>query len=180
MRELLKLEWVELVCLRDFPGASAAPEVGRTLAENAIAKAIAAHRMTGLAAIADDTGLEVDALGGRPGVYTARFAGPGATHTQNISRLLEVMTGVAPPQRTARFRTVCAACFPKLPDCLVEGVLEGRITEHPRGTAGFGYDPVFEIRELGKTLAELSPAEKNACSHRARAAEQLVRKLAGL
>lgn len=180
MRELLQLEWAELVGLGDVAGASAAPEVGKTLEENALAKARAALRMTGMPAIADDTGLEVDALGGKPGVYTARFAGPGATYAQNVHRLLEVMTGIEPARRTARFRTVCAACFPNLPECVTEGVLEGRITEHPRGTNGFGYDPVFEVAGLGRTLAELASPEKNALSHRAKAAQALVRKIAGL
>jgi len=179
MRELLQLDWAELVSLRDFAGTSVPPEVGKTLEENALAKARAAHRMTGLPAIADDTGLEVDALGGRPGVYTARFAGPDASYAQNLHRLLEVMTGVEPARRTARFRTVCAACFPNMAECVGIGVLEGRITEHPRGAGGFGYDPVFEVAELGKTLAEMEPEEKNALSHRARAAAELVRRLAG-
>jgi XTP/dITP diphosphohydrolase len=180
MRDLLRLEWAELVGLGDVPGTSAAPEVGKTLEENALAKARAALRMTGMPSIADDTGLEVDALGGKPGVYTARFAGPGATYAQNVHRLLEVMTGIDPARRTARFRTVCVACFPGLRECVAEGVLEGRITEHPRGANGFGYDPVFEVAGLGKTLAELAAPEKNALSHRAKAAQALVLQLAGL
>ncbi len=175
--ELLDLEWASFTCLRDFPGSSAAAEVGRTLEENALAKARAALKHTGLAAIADDTGLEVDALGGRPGVYTARFAGPDASYRDNVRRLLEVLEGVAPAQRTARFRTACAVCFPDGRELTCEGVLEGAITGAPRGAGGFGYDPVFEVAGSGRTLAEMPPAEKNALSHRARAVHALIGRL---
>lgn len=171
---LLDLDGIEVHSLRDFAGASAPPEVGQTLAENALAKARAARAHTGLAAIADDTGLEVDALGGRPGIYTARFAGPDATYQDNVARLLEVLEGVDREQRTARFRTACAACFPDGRELVGEGVLEGLITERPRGTDGFGYDPVFEVAGDGRTLAEMPLTEKNAMSHRARAVRALV------
>ncbi len=178
LREVLDLEWAEFVSLREFAGSSAAPEVGETLEENALAKARAAMKLSGLPAIADDTGLEVDALGGKPGAYTARLAGPGATYQANVRRLLELLQGVEPARRTARFHTVCVACIPRQRPIVGEGVLEGRITERPRGERGFGYDPVFEVEGSGRTLAELSPAEKNALSHRARAARDLVRKMA--
>lgn len=171
---LLDLDGLEIHSLRDFAGASAPPEVGRTLQENALAKARAALAHTGLPSLADDTGLEVDALGGRPGIYTARFAGPDATYQDNVRRLLEVLEGVDPDQRTARFRTVCAACFPDGRELIGEGVLEGVITEQPRGTEGFGYDPVFEVVGDGRTLAEMPLAEKNEMSHRARAVRALV------
>jgi XTP/dITP diphosphohydrolase len=180
LRELLELPGVSLVSLSEFPGASAPDEAGATLRENALTKARAAVTLTGLPAIADDTGLEVDALGGEPGVRSARFAGPAATYADNVRRLLEALAGVEPARRGARFRTVCVACFPGRPELVGEGVLEGRITERSRGSGGFGYDPVFEVSELGCTLAELSPREKNEFSHRARAVRDLARQLAVL
>ncbi len=130
-------------------------------------------------AIADDTGLEVAALGGRPGVHTARYAGPEANPAHNIARLLAELADVPAPRRGARFRTVCLALFPDGGVRVGEGVLEGRITEHPRGDHGFGYDPVFELPELGRTLAELDASRKNALSHRGRAARTLRRLLIG-
>jgi XTP/dITP diphosphohydrolase len=181
-RELLALLSVpdlELVSLADFPGASSPEETGATLLENATLKAEAAQRLTGLPAIADDTGLEVEALDGAPGVHAARFAGPGATYADNVRRLLERMKGVPVERRTARFRTVCVAVFPDGAKLEAEGAVEGRITESPRGMQGFGYDPVFELPELGRTFAELSVAEKNAVSHRARAARALAQQLRG-
>ncbi len=177
LAELFDLESASFTCLRDFPGTSAPAEVGRTLAENALAKARAALRHTGLAAIGDDTGLEVDALGGRPGIYTARFAGHGATYQDNVRRLLEVLEGVAREQRTARFRTACAMCLPDGRELTSEGVLEGLITETPRGHNGFGYDPIFEVAGAGRTLAELSAEEKHRISHRARAVQEMIRRM---
>jgi XTP/dITP diphosphohydrolase len=145
--------------------------------ENALAKARAAHDLTRLTAIADDTALEVDCLGGKPGIYAARFAGPGASYADNVRRLLVVMEGVEPARRTARFRTAVAACLPDGRERVAEGVLEGRITETPRGAQGFGYDPVFEVDALGKTLAELTHAEKNRISHRAKALRAVIGQL---
>lgn len=126
--------------------------------------------MTGLAALADDTGLEVDALEGAPGVRTARFAGADATYADNVAKLLEVLDGN--PDRSARFRTV-VAFVDGIREVLAEGVLEGEIGLSPRGTNGFGYDPVFEL-PAGRTLAELSDDEKNSLSHRARALRALA------
>lgn len=180
LRELLGPVVAELVSLHEFPGATAPPEAGGSLLENALGKARAAMTLTGLPAIGDDTGLEVDALGGRPGIYAARFAGPRASYADNRRRLLEALAEVEPARRTARFRTVCTACFPSGPIVTAEGVLEGRIREEPRGSGGFGYDPLFELPELGRTLAELSPEEKNRLSHRARAIHELARRLAKL
>jgi XTP/dITP diphosphohydrolase len=173
LRELLDLPGVSLDSLRDVPGARAPEEHGATLLDNARTKALAAVRLTGLPAIADDTGLEVDALGGRPGAHAARFAGPGATYASNRARLLAELEGVPAERRAARFRTVCVARWPDGREAVGEGVLEGRIAEQPRGEGGFGYDPVFELPELGLTLAELSAAEKNRLSHRARAVRNL-------
>ncbi|TMQ52074.1 MAG: RdgB/HAM1 family non-canonical purine NTP pyrophosphatase [Candidatus Eisenbacteria bacterium] len=175
---LLELPGLELVSLSEFPGAVPPDETGATLEENALLKARAALRSTGVPAIADDTGLEVEALSGGPGVRTARFAGPAATYDENVRHLLDLLRGVEPKHRTARFRTVCAACFPDRTEVVAEGVLEGRITERPRGSEGFGYDPVFEVAGTARTLAELEPAEKNQISHRAMAVRELRRRLA--
>ena len=173
LKALLAWPGAELVSLRSFAGATAPEENGVTLLENALIKARAAHALTGLPCIADDTGLEVDALQGRPGVHAARYAGPGATYADNVRKLIAEMEGVPDERRTARVRTVCAAIFEDGREIHAEGILNGRITTAPRGTNGFGYDPIFEIPELARTLAELTADEKNANSHRARAARAL-------
>ena len=157
----------EVVRGLDWPDVE---ETGATLEENALLKARAVVEATGLPVVADDTGLEVAALGGAPGVSSARFAGPEATYQDNVERLLTEMNGVT--DREARFRTVVALRFMDGVEIVAEGVLEGVITERPRGDMGFGYDPVFEAD--GVTLAEMTPEEKNAVSHRARAFEALV------
>ena len=150
-----------------------------TLTGNAIIKASAVCEFAGAAALADDTGLEVDALGGAPGVYSARYAGPDAGYADNLARLLVEMRDVPEPRRTARFRTVVAVCFPDGTDLTAEGVVEGMITTGPRGARGFGYDPVFAPAEAeGLTFAELGTAAKNATSHRARALDVLLRLIA--
>jgi XTP/dITP diphosphohydrolase len=163
--------------LYEFPGTSAPPEVGMSLIENARLKAEAAVRLTDLPAIADDTGLEVDALDGAPGARAARFAGPGCSAAENVALLLQRLKDVPMEQRTARFRTVCIACFPDEREYVGQGVLEGLITQEPRGTGGFAYDPVFEVVGLGVTLAELDDAGKNALSHRAAAVHELIKVL---
>lgn len=173
LHALLALPGVTLVPLTDWPGAVAPEENGTTLLENARLKARAAAAFTGLPAIADDTGLEVDALGGAPGVHAARYSGPGATYASNVAKLLRELAGVRPEKRTARFRTVCVAAWPDGRELSAEGALEGVITESPRGTNGFGYDPVFAPAGGSRTYAELDDAEKNAISHRARAAQAL-------
>jgi XTP/dITP diphosphohydrolase len=175
---LLGLPGVVLHALCDVPGAVAPEETGATLRENARLKARAALALTGRPAIADDTGLEVDALDGRPGLHAARYAGPGASYAENRAKLLAELDGVEPARRTARFRCACAACLPDGRELVAEGVLEGRITLAPRGEHGFGYDALFEVGELGRTMAELSDAEKNALSHRARAVHALAAQLA--
>ena len=152
----------EIVRGLDWPDVE---ETGETLEENALIKARAVVEATGLPAIADDTGLEVEALGGEPGVHTARFAGPHATYDENVARVLEVMEGVS--DRMARFRTVVALVFPDGVEVVSEGSVEGVITRSRRGSDGFGYDPVFEVE--GRTLAEMTAEEKNRLSHRARA-----------
>ena len=174
LRDLLRKAGVELVPLADFPGAGPPPETGATLEENALLKARAAVTHTQLPAIADDTGLEVDALAGRPGVNAARYAGPAATYADNVRKLLGELAGVPPAARAARFRTVCVACWPDGVEFAAHGVLEGRIAAAPRGSGGFGYDPVFEVGATGRTLAELGDREKNALSHRGQAARWLA------
>jgi len=160
---------VELVDGLDWPEVE---ETGATLQENALLKARAVAAATGLPAVADDTGLEVAALGGDPGVHTARFAGLGATYAANRRALLDALAGVA--DRRARFRTVVALVSPDGAEALVEGVLEGRISTGERGSGGFGYDPIFEVE--GRTLAEMGEKEKNRISHRARALAALAGK----
>lgn len=145
-------------------------ETEDTLEGNALLKARAVVVATGHAAVADDTGLEVDALEGKPGVHTARFAGVDATYDQNVAKLLSELDGMQ--ARSARFRTAVALVTPNGDELVVEGVLEGRITHERRGDGGFGYDPVFEVD--GRTLAEIPPGEKNAISHRALALRALA------
>lgn len=157
----------EIVRGLDWPDVE---ESGASLEENALLKARAVVEATGLPALADDTGLEVTALGGAPGVRTARFAGDGARYEDNMAKLIEVLDGQA--DRTARFRTVAALAFPDGVEVVAEGALDGVIAERPRGERGFGYDPVFEVD--GRTLAEMGVEEKHSLSHRARAIRALV------
>jgi XTP/dITP diphosphohydrolase len=168
-----------------LPGVEVAPrpatvgdveETGATLEENARLKARAVADATGEPAVADDTGLEVAALGGAPGVHSARYAGEGATYRDNVEKLLAALDGVA--DRRARFRTVALVYFPDGREVLTEGVADGVITETPRGEGGFGYDPVFVPADGGgRTFAELRPEEKEAVSHRGRAFRALAVRL---
>jgi len=147
-------------------------ETGDTLEENARLKAVALVEATGEAAVADDTGLEVVALDGAPGVYSARYAGEGATYADNVAKLLGALEGV--DDRRGRFRTVALARFPDGREVLAEGVVDGTIATEARGGAGFGYDPVFVPDEGdGRTFAEMTPQEKHAISHRGRAFRSL-------
>lgn len=161
---------VTIRTLTEFPDAPEIVEDGETCQANAIKKARTIARHTGLPAVADDTGLMVDALGGRPGIYAARYAGENATYEDNWRKLLRELTGVPRARRRARFVTAAAMAWPGMePVDVVEGTLEGVIAEEPAGSRGFGYDPVFFVPELGKTLAQLTPEEKNRVSHRAKA-----------
>jgi XTP/dITP diphosphohydrolase len=162
----------EIVAGLDWPDVE---ETEPTLEGNALLKARAVSDATGLPALADDTGLEVDALGGAPGVRSARFAGEDATYADNVEHLLASLKNVT--DRTARFRTVMALVIPGQEEIVAEGVLDGHIIDSPRGDSGFGYDPVFDID--GRTLAEFSGSEKNAVSHRARALRALAEILRG-
>ena len=169
---------VEIAALLDgiallLPRPPEVPDVvedADTLVGNARLKAAAICAATGRAAVADDTGLEVDALGGAPGVYAARYAGEGVTYADNRAKLLAELAGVAEPERTARFRTVAMVVRPDGSETVVEGVCEGLIAPVERGARGFGYDAVFvPLDGDGRTFAEMSDAEKNAISHRGHA-----------
>jgi XTP/dITP diphosphohydrolase len=170
---------IRIRTLDEFPSAGEVEEDGATFAENAVKKALAALSATGLPALADDSGLEVDALGGRPGVFSARFAGIGADDRSNREELLRSLEGVPEP-RTARFRCVIALAHPGGRVETVEGSCEGVITREPRGEGGFGYDPLFFFPSLGRTFAELGPGEKHAVSHRGKAMRAMAGVLQGL
>lgn len=160
---------IRIRTVADFPNAPEVEEDGTTCEANAIKKAREIARATGVPAVADDTGLEVDALEGRPGVYAARYAGEHATYEDNCRKLLLELAGVPRPKRTARFLTVAAIAFPSGDVHVTQGNLEGLITEQPVGDRGFGYDPVFLVPEFDRTLAQLTAEEKNRMSHRAKA-----------
>lgn len=164
-----------------LPRPSDVPDVDETddtLQGNALLKAHALCDATGHPAVADDTGLFIDALDGRPGVHSARFAGRGASFEDNVNKVLLELGGVKEPDRTARFRTVIAAVYPDGESWWVEGVLEGTVLRECRGEHGFGYDPIFApLGEGGRSLAELSSDEKNAISHRGNALRAFAAKL---
>jgi len=178
LNALLEAHGMDIVPQSEFeiPGIE---ETGESFVENAIIKARHAARLSGLAAIADDSGLMVDALNGAPGIYSARYAGVGASDSENRQHLLENMRDVPEPRREAHF--VCLAVFMNHPrdasPVVCEGVWPGRITRAPRGKGGFGYDPVFYLEDCGCTSAELAPAHKNSISHRARAMQALLARL---
>ncbi len=163
--------------LADIPGATLPEETESTYRGNALLKARAAARQSGMLALADDSGIEVDALGGAPGVLSARFGGPGLDDRGRVALLLERLRDVPPERRTARFRCVIAIVAPDGVEQVVEGTAEGLIAAAPRGAGGFGYDPVFFYPPLGRTFGELTEAEKARVSHRGaalRAAQALL------
>ncbi len=169
---------VDVSVLSDYPGAPEVLETGTTFRENAVIKAVTAASFTGEVAMADDSGLVVDALGGAPGVMSARYGGRGASDQDRYERLLREMEHVPDADRTARFVCVVAVASPDGSVSSAEGTVEGAIARAPRGHGGFGYDPGFLIPELGRTFGELPPLAKNGLSHRARAlagAEPLIR-----
>ncbi len=159
----------EILSASDFDDFPEIEETGKTLAENAILKAETIRDRYGLPCLADDTGLEVDYLDGAPGIYSSRFAGEGGSYDDNVNKLLSMLEGVPPAKRTARFKTVIAFADSSGEIHTVDGVLEGIIGTEPKGTFGFGYDPVFVFEGMNVALAELPPAEKNKISHRSRA-----------
>jgi len=182
VRELRALlgDQVEWKSLADFPGVAEVTEDGTTFAENARRKALGYAQATGLWTLADDSGLVVDALGGAPGVNSARFAGDDRNGVdrktidrRNWEKLLSLMEGIPTEERTARF--VCCLCLAGPEQVLLEtaGTVEGLITTEPAGTGGFGYDPVFFVPQLGRTVAQIGDEEKNAISHRGNAMRKL-------
>lgn len=185
LRELLDLPRTDVVSLADADLADSADETGASFEENAVIKALHYGRLSGLPTLADDSGLEVDALGGRPGVRTRRYAGPNATDEQNNRKLLAELDGFySASERTGRYECVLALAEPSENGPQVtetsRGIFEGRIAFAPRGTGGFGYDPIFEPSSdvaVGRTVAELTSDEKNAISHRAQAARAMREKL---
>ncbi|HEY3991481.1 MAG TPA: XTP/dITP diphosphatase [Ktedonobacteraceae bacterium] len=160
-----------LLSLRDVQIDMDVEETGTTFAENAILKAQAYAKAANMLTLADDSGIEIDALGGAPGVYSARFAGRDATYEERFRIIFERLHDVPSSERTARFRCAIALTEPSGYMRVVEGTIEGVIAEDARGENGFGYDPIFLVPEFGKTTAEMTPAEKNRISHRGRAAE---------
>lgn len=179
LRSILEPIGFELSTLADFPGAPEPEETGETFAENAAIKAASALAFTGLPALADDSGLEVEALGGAPGVYSARFAGGGGDWANNLL-LLEKLAGVPAERRRARFVSVVALARPGEEIRLFRGETSGRILEAPEGENGFGYDPLFLSDDLGVSFAVADGAAKNRISHRARALAQLAELLGGM
>jgi len=167
---------IDLVDLFSFPEVGEIIEDGKTLKENALIKAKAVYDITGLPAIADDTGLEVGALGGKPGVFTARFAGENCSYSDNVNKMLKVMKNIKKSERGAIFKTVMAFYDGKK-ELFAEGLVKGIITENKKGLAGFGYDPIFYVVEEGKTFAEMTIEQKNIISHRGRAIKNLLPKL---
>jgi XTP/dITP diphosphohydrolase len=174
LAEMLRDEKVTILSLGDFPGLPEIEENGQTFADNALIKARTAAAYTGLLTIADDSGLEVDALNGAPGVYSARYAGEPKDDERNIDKLFSELQGVPPEKKTGRFRCCLALVSPDGREFLTEGSVEGLILSERRGEGGFGYDPVFFLPALGKTMAELSLEEKNTLSHRGRALAKAV------
>ncbi|MFA5778907.1 MAG: XTP/dITP diphosphatase [Elusimicrobiota bacterium] len=166
IKEIEKIldEGFEIIKLKKFPKIV---ENGKTLEENAIKKAKTINKLTKMLTLADDSGLEVKALGGRPGVYSARFAGKRCNYSDNNKKLLKLLSNVPCKKRKAKFRTVVAIIFPSGKLKTVEGVVSGYIATQPKGSSGFGYDPVFYYPKLKKTFAQLTTAQKNRISHRA-------------
>jgi len=168
---------IHMLSPEELPVWEEVAETGATIEENAQIKALSVAKVLGRLTLADDTALEVEALDEAPGVYSSRYAGPEASYADNCRKLLAQMEGVAEGQRGARFRTAVVAAVPDEVLFTVEGSLEGVIATESRGESGFGYDPIFLLPQTGKTLAEISPQEKNAISHRFKAFSSAAKKL---
>ena len=167
---------VNILFLDNFPEIGEIEETGSTLLENSLIKARTVSAITGIPAIADDTGLEVDALNGAPGIYSARYAGINVSYEDNVRKLLSEMSSTDMDSRTARFRTV-VSFHSTNKELWTEGVIEGSITMGAIGTGGFGFDPVFRVEQTGKTFAEMTRREKNKISHRGVALEKMCKLL---
>tara|TARA_B100001540_G_C15625373_1_gene559574 strand:- start:218 stop:841 length:624 start_codon:yes stop_codon:yes gene_type:complete len=167
-----ELGW-EVISLYDFPEIAEIKENGKTLEENALIKAREVFKKTGLPTISDDTGLEVDALDGAPGVYTARYAGEDCSYSDNVNKMLKEMSKVPMPNRGAFFKTVMVF-KDENKELIVDGVVKGKISRESKGEDGFGYDPIFYVTEYDKTFAEMTMSEKNKISHRGNAINNLI------
>ena len=165
MEAIMKDMPIQLLTLNEFPEIEEIIENGKTLEENALIKAKTVHKITHLPVIADDTGLEVNALGGQPGIYSARYAGENCSYAENINKLLREMINIPQKKRSALFRTSIAYVDDNM-ELTTEGAVQGLITDKRKGIDGFGYDPVFYVPNMKKTYAEMSMDEKNQISHR--------------
>jgi len=179
LRRMLHGAPLSILTLERFPGCPDVAEEGESFEANALRKAVAVARFTGKAALADDSGLEVEALGGAPGVGSARYAGEGADDRRNLQKLLDALRDVPPERRGARYVCCLALAFPDGRTVTFSGTVEGRIGTEPRGARGFGYDPVFYPEGHARTFAEMGDDEKDAISHRGRALREVARFLDG-
>ncbi len=175
IREILDSEMkLTIKTLAGFPGVTLPPETGKTYKENAIQKALFVAKRTGEVAMGDDSGLEVDALDGAPGLYSARFAGEDVSYSENRNKVLQLLSGLSDEKRTARFICTVAVVSPQGRVEVVEGVCEGQIRSLEQGQGGFGYDPIFFYPPLGKTFSVLGFSEKHRVSHRGRALRAII------
>ena len=167
---------IQLLSLEDFPEIGEIEENGSSLEENALIKARTVHSITRFLAWADDTGLEVDALGGKPGVFSARYAGENCSYSDNVQKLLQKMENIPADKRIAHFKTAISLVGENM-ELVSEGVVEGMITTKPKGVGGFGYDPVFYVLDKNKTYSEMKMTEKNQISHRGKAIQNMIKLL---
>lgn len=174
LQELLAGEGWQILSLSDFPDLELPPETGKTFAENAMIKALAAAEKSGLLTMADDSGLAVDCLDGAPGVYSARYAGPDKDDKANTEKLLALLQDVPQEKRKATFHAAIALATPEGEAVYIEQTCNGEIARSESGSNGFGYDPVFYLSKMGRTMAELSAEEKNAVSHRGKALRKIL------
>lgn len=172
LQESLSDSNIKILTLSDFPEIKEIIEDGNTLEENAFIKSRTVFNLTKIPTISDDTGLEVDALKGAPGIYSARYAGPNASYNDNVSKMLKELKGIDQKYRTATFKTVVTFVSNDL-ELVSEGSVKGFITEKPYGNSGFGYDPIFYVSEKNKTFSEMNINEKKQCSHRGKAIANL-------
>lgn len=167
---------IQLLSLEDFPEIGEIEENGSSLEENALIKARTVHSITKLLSLADDTGLEVDVLGGKPGVFSARYAGEYCSYSDNVQKLLQKMENIPADKRIAHFKTAIALVGENM-ELVSEGVVEGMITTKPKGVGGFGYDSVFYVLDKNKTYSEMKMTEKNQISHRGKAIQNMIKLL---
>ena len=167
---------IQLISLEDFPEIGEIKENGSSLEENALIKARTVHSITKLLSWADDTGLEVDVLDGKPGVYSARYAGENCSYSDNVQKLLQKMENIPADKRIAHFKTAIALVGENM-ELVSEGVVEGMITTKPKGVGGFGYDSVFYVLDKNKTYSEMKMTEKNQISHRGKAIQNMIKLL---